>query len=300
MNNTKMCTFLRAEPGKASFLSSKRGPEHFSDGSCLKFFCNKENTEMKKIIRLFAVIVTATVLMAAACICASAGSAEGASLYASQTSAGKGDEVTFSVSLSGGKNVKALSISITFDSGVFELTSGDWSISEGVNSKPFYTEDAAGALSFKKEVDVEGEIFSFSLKVKDGVEVGNSTVSCVIGIEDGTPVSASSDISIVCKHSFTKEEATEAHLKSAASCTANHSCASRRNNDNNSGYNNNDNLLPDNDRQARRSRMQTDCRRGRSICDRVRSRYGNCSRQEENKITVYLRTPRVSPRSATA
>lgn len=175
---------------------------------------------MKKIIRLFAVIVTATVLMAAACICASAGSAEGASLYASQTSAGKGDEITFSVSLSGGKNVKSLSISITFDSGVFELTSGDWSISEGVNSKPFYTEDAAGALSFKKEVDVEGEIFSFSLKVKDGAEVGNSTVSCVIGIEDGTPVSASSDISIVCKHSFTKEEATEAHLKSEASCTA--------------------------------------------------------------------------------
>lgn len=173
---------------------------------------------MKKINRMLAVIITATVLIAATCICASAASA---GLSASASSASVGDTLTFTVSVSGVKGIKAIMFIPNGYTDSFELTGGEWSISGFIVD--FSVSEGNGTIAFTQKTDVDGAIGTFTLKVKDGAKLGTATVGCDVMLQDengNTTVSASTTVEIVCKHSFTKKDTTEAHLKSAASCTA--------------------------------------------------------------------------------
>lgn len=173
---------------------------------------------MKKIIRMLAVIITATVLIAATCICASAASA---GLSASASSASVGDTLTFTVSVSRVKGIKAIMFIPNGYTDSFELTGGEWSISGFIVD--FSVSEGNGTIAFTQKTDVDGAIGTFTLKVKDGAKLGTATVGCDVMLQDengNTTVSASTTVEIVCKHSFTKKDTTEAHLKSAASCTA--------------------------------------------------------------------------------
>lgn len=173
---------------------------------------------MKKNFRLLAVLITATVIIVATCICVSAASA---GLSASASSAGAGETLTFTVSLSGAKDIKSIMVIPGGYSDNFELTEGSWSISGFITD--FSVSEGNGVIAFTEKTNVDGAICTFTLKVKDGAKLGSTTISCDVMTQDengNKTVSSSTTVEIVCKHSFTKKDTTESHLKSAASCTA--------------------------------------------------------------------------------
>ena len=151
---------------------------------------------MKKII--VRAVITLLVVITLALPVMAAGSVS-ISLSASSKKVNSGDSVTVTMSASvdscGSGGVK-----ISYNSGVFQLTSGQWSLSNAFMSD-FSTGSADGVFAFESNKGISGKIFKFTLKVKDGAALGNQSVS-VTFTADGKKVTKSVSINVACSHTY--------------------------------------------------------------------------------------------------
>lgn len=121
------------------------------------------------------------------------------SLSVSDKTVNSGDKITITVSAkvdtcgSGG-------IEISYDSSVFELTSGDWVLG-GTFMKDFDAGKKDGVFAFDSASKISGKVFKFVLKVKSSAPVGKSNVSVKFKA-DAKSASASTTITVSCAHSY--------------------------------------------------------------------------------------------------
>jgi len=148
---------------------------------------------MKKIFIWLALVL----LVAALAIPVAA--APSAKLTTSKSNVNAGDTVTVTVSLSA-MDCKAGGAEVSFDSKVFELTSGKWLL-DGAFMTDFSTGTKDGVFAFTGETGISGNVLELKLKVKDSAASGKSTVKVSLTL-DGETVQQSVGITVACKHKY--------------------------------------------------------------------------------------------------
>ncbi|MBQ2892626.1 MAG: hypothetical protein IJE24_00665 [Oscillospiraceae bacterium] len=148
---------------------------------------------MKKILLwvCLAVMIAALTIPVAA--------APSAKLTASKTSVNAGDTVTVKASVSA-LDCKAGGVEVSFDSKVFELTSGKWLL-DGAFITDFSAASKDGVFAYTGETGISGNILELTLKVKDSAASGKSTVKVSLTL-DGETVQRSIGITVACKHKY--------------------------------------------------------------------------------------------------
>lgn len=121
------------------------------------------------------------------------------SLSANDTSVNAGDSVTISVSATVDSCSQG-SIEISYDSKVFELVSGECTLS-GADIKYFDTSSKDGGFAFEKSKSISGSVFKFVLKVKSTASVGKSAVSVKFKA-DSKSASKNINITVACTHKY--------------------------------------------------------------------------------------------------
>ena len=154
---------------------------------------------MKK--RLFLALCLVLVVALTAIPAMAAGSVD-AWLSADTTSITPGSTVNVTVSAEV-DNCGSGGISVSFDSAVFELTGGSCLLS-GTDLSYFDASTKDGAFAYSGSSAISGDVFQFSLKVKDSAPAGSYTVS-VTFLADGTSDSSSVTLSMACDHSYTND-----------------------------------------------------------------------------------------------
>ena len=169
---------------------------------------------MKKIIGLLLALV-----MVCSVTCVVLADPEGATLSVtpSVTEATEDNEVVFTVSLSNAAVAKSGGLNFSYDSNVFDLVSGDWLLT-GAMLANFDTAKNAAAIAYTTATDMNGDIFTLKLKVKEGATIGSTTVTATPTIKNGaTTIScaaASASVTINCK-THTPGEATRENVVDA-------------------------------------------------------------------------------------
>lgn len=148
---------------------------------------------MKKIWILF---VLALLLVA---LTISVSAAPSATVKASKTSVNAGDTVTLTVSVSS-MDCKSGGVTVSFDSKVFELTSGKWLLSNTFISD-FSTGTKDGVFAYASKTDISGKILELKLKVKDSAASGKSNVKVTLTL-DGQEISQTTAITVACEHKY--------------------------------------------------------------------------------------------------
>lgn len=137
---------------------------------------------MKKIFCL----MIAFVMIASLCV---TGFAAGNSISctASKSDVKAGETVTVSVTLTNADPFKALGLSFEYNTNTFELVNGEWFIQGALLKDVDKTKNRA-AVAYKDQSVQNGEIFTFELKVKGGVELGAYDITVVPTMKNGTDV----------------------------------------------------------------------------------------------------------------
>ncbi|MBQ9545165.1 MAG: bacterial Ig-like domain-containing protein, partial [Clostridia bacterium] len=94
----------------------------------------------------------------------------------------QGDEVVFTVSLSGAIDAGTLSLDFDYDTDVFTLINGAWLLS-GASSSSFGADLAS--VAYASATDLNGDVFALTLKVKNAAALGAATVTVTPAIADG-------------------------------------------------------------------------------------------------------------------
>lgn len=141
--------------------------------------------------------------------------------------------VTITVSISGAKNVRGISVEPKYDD-VFTLKSGAWAISGQLMD--FSMKEENGVICFDTVRDIDGEIFSFTLGVKGDAAFEAAQAGCDVSIsvessseDSGTADGSDSDsglinlsatctVQIVCNHNFSQQNTD--YLSQPASCVS--------------------------------------------------------------------------------
>ncbi|MBR6918337.1 MAG: hypothetical protein IKN38_09140 [Clostridia bacterium] len=99
-------------------------------------------------------------------------------------SARTGATVTLGVTLKNAPPIKALSVSdISFDADSLELIGGEWELPDAVLAD-WKADIGKGVAAFKNETDLNGKIFTLTLKVKDGANEADYPVSLKVTAKD--------------------------------------------------------------------------------------------------------------------
>ena len=147
--------------------------------------------------------------------------ATGATAYVSSSaSVNRGGEVTCTVGIKNGTDIKAIAIIPEDDESAFELVDGSWSITGLMPD--FDIKKGDGVIAFEPGISINQSVLTFKLKAKDDATPGSYNVSAEVIITDNNGRSSLSvtgtSITVNCNHSYTKEDTT--YLKSAATCQA--------------------------------------------------------------------------------
>lgn len=121
-------------------------------------------------------------------------------MTSSQTELEWGDEVTVTVSISALDACKKGGIELSYDTDVFELVSGSWLLSNAF-IQDFAVSTNDGVFAYTSATAVSGDIFQFTLKVKEGAAVGSSKVTVELAL-DGETLQESISLNIICNHSY--------------------------------------------------------------------------------------------------
>lgn len=137
---------------------------------------------MKKLLSL----MVAAILVTSLCV---TGFAAGNSISctASKSDVKVGETVTVSVTLTNADPFKALGLSFEYNTNAFELVNGEWFI-QGALLKDVDKAKYKAAVAYKDQTVQNGEIFTFELKVKGGVELGAYDITVVPTMKNGTDV----------------------------------------------------------------------------------------------------------------
>lgn len=149
----------------------------------------------KKLVSILTVLLLVTVLAASVMAASSAS----ISLSADSTTVGSGDTVTVTVSASV-DSCGSGGIEVSFDSGVFQLSGGQWLLGNTFMSD-FSTGSKDGVFAFDGSQAISGNAFKLVLKVKDGAPLGSSGVTVKFKA-DSISTSKSISITIACDHSY--------------------------------------------------------------------------------------------------
>ncbi|MBE6617084.1 MAG: hypothetical protein E7627_03965 [Ruminococcaceae bacterium] len=125
------------------------------------------------------------------------------------------------VSIIGGEDIENIGIIPSYDKNVFEYVTGQWLIS-GALEEPDVTKNGAALLAFRGKETVNGPVYSFILKVKDGAGSGSYTIDGTVSV--GYIISTSSATVYVgrgdvIEHSYTEQVVSDIYKKSDATCT---------------------------------------------------------------------------------
>ena len=118
----------------------------------------------------------------------------------------RGDTVEVSVVLSNCPKLKSMGIIPTYDSDVFELVSAEWLLI-GAFIENFDAEKEGASVAFVNEVDANGKVLTFTLRVKDDAAFGETSIHPKMSVRNGTETYACTEVetklTIACKHNFT-------------------------------------------------------------------------------------------------
>ncbi len=143
--------------------------------------------------------ISCLVVIGALVLTVSAAGSASISLSADKTSLSAGQTVTVTVSASV-DSCGSGGIELSYDKSVFSLLNGEWLLS-GTFMTDFSNVSADGVFAFEKGTRISGKAFRFALKVKDGAEIGNSTVTVSMKA-DKLSTSKVLDISVACSHTY--------------------------------------------------------------------------------------------------
>lgn len=115
-----------------------------------------------------------------------------------------GDTVTVTVSLDSAAEFKSMALTPMYDENVFEVVSGEWILS-GAMIASFDNKNAA--IAYTTAVNKSGEVFKYTLKVKDNATLKDTTIKTEAVIKNGSTVISSTasvtSIKVICKtHSY--------------------------------------------------------------------------------------------------
>ena len=117
----------------------------------------------------------------------------------------RGDTVTVTVSLSNCAKLKSMSLTPIYDSNVFELVSGEWLLT-GTLISNFDTEKGNAAILYSAENDANGDIFKFTLKVKDTAPFGETSLKVNPVVKNGSVSiecnATEKNVTVNCSHNF--------------------------------------------------------------------------------------------------
>lgn len=117
----------------------------------------------------------------------------------------RGDTVTVTVSLSNCAKLKSMALTPIYDSNVFELVSGEWLLTDAMLSN-FDTKKGNAAIAYSAEKDANGDIFKFTLKVKDTAPFGETSLKVNPVVKNGSVSiecqAAEKIVTVNCSHSF--------------------------------------------------------------------------------------------------
>lgn len=133
---------------------------------------------MKKIIILLLCAVLVSVLAVPAL---AAGEVQ-FTIEPSKTTVAPGEEITFSVKVSGGAQCSSLGYIPEYDKNVLEMVSGKCT-AKGTSLADF-SNSAGGILLYEKLTAADGEVFRFTMRVKATAESGTVTVSGDVAARD--------------------------------------------------------------------------------------------------------------------
>jgi len=154
------------------------------------------------------------------CLLTGASAAQNTKATLSNQTACRGDEVTLKVTLSGAVNAHKGFISINPGSDL-EIVSGAWSVGSPLQ-QDFTAPD--GEFLFETDTDIQGAIFSVTLKVSDTAPLGEIEIEMELKLydSDDAEISCTSVPGTVtvlsCDHSFTKQVIEDEYKVSDADC----------------------------------------------------------------------------------
>lgn len=157
------------------------------------------------------IFIFALIILAFCSVNVFAGSSARADITASSSKINVGDEIVFTVSLSGCPSAKALAIIPAFDTDVFEYVvrgednaqCGEALISCLIFDFGFSEKNAV--IAFASPADINKSVLTFTLKAKKSTDMTTVTCDVIITTADNESISlggVSSSINVLCQHSF--------------------------------------------------------------------------------------------------
>ncbi len=176
---------------------------------------------MKQLLNKCVLLLAVIMLIGQFAVLGVSAAGEGAEL-SSSGKVSEGGTITITVKVTDAVDLRGISFIPQYDESLFELVSGEWTVS-GVLTD-FSVSNGDGVIAFAADTDVNGAVATFTLKVKDGAQLGSAKVKCAVTLSNATgnlPVITTQGhtVKIECKHDFSKKDPTNAFLKSAASCS---------------------------------------------------------------------------------
>ena len=141
----------------------------------------------------------------------------------SKSTAYRGDTIDFSVSISTVEDCRSAAFMLVYDTSVFEFVSGRCTLS-GTALASF--SNGTGTFAYSTGTTVSGQIFTFTLRVKDSAPIGSATISANVNTRDSAgaiPTSVNSlTIKVQCNHSYGAWEKTDStnHQRTCSICGA--------------------------------------------------------------------------------
>ena len=135
------------------------------------------------------------------------------SASASETKLLKGDQVTITVSLQDCPSAKSMALQFGFDESVFSIASAEWTLSGSVFDD-FDSTNNAAAIVYAKETNMNGDVFTIVLEVKEDAPLGDTSFTVTPTIKKDTETydcdSASVSLEILsCIHNLQNVKAKE-------------------------------------------------------------------------------------------
>ena len=175
---------------------------------------------MKKV---FAILLSVLLVCALATAVFAAYENSSSVLTTAKTELKRGETFTVTAVLTNSDELKIGTVALLFDESVFELTKGKCLVEEELDLGKVATAQKAGTFMLTETATVTGDIFSFTMKVKEDAPIGAAVLDqkTSIGIEAGNYITATGlNLTIVCDHVFDKEVVDAQYLATEATCQA--------------------------------------------------------------------------------
>ena len=163
--------------------------------------------------RLFSILVCLVVMCSSAFIVYAAPAAQ---LNEDINSVKRGDTVNFVISVSDTDATKSVGALVKYDETVFEFVSGEILVSGAMLSD---FSDSVAVAAFLSATNVNGEIASFKLKVKDNASFGEYDIGINVSFGNTLTLNASSTLTVYCEHEYGEsEQHSETQHKQTCEC----------------------------------------------------------------------------------